>query len=207
MSDLSFSSMFADERKRRSDENDSNDMATKRLCESDDPTEEGVGPSAATATAGGTGDGPRTSSVRETSRKFKTEWLTLFPWAFVDSDAVFCRLCIEMKQKNVFTAGKPVGMRPKKDDFLKHEQGSGHKMALLATSGSVEEDGKTAALNENGNRVPRHHFLQGDFGKNRVVNPFFRLANLQVRWRVMRFWSNIKDKVNWNSVLYHFLDL
>ncbi|KAK4312455.1 hypothetical protein Pmani_016141 [Petrolisthes manimaculis] len=70
------------------------------------------------------------------TRVFKNDWLKVFPWAFVKGNHTFCRPCLMTGQKNVFTSGKPVSFRPKKDDFKKHESISNHKDALQALANS-----------------------------------------------------------------------
>ncbi|KAK3880457.1 hypothetical protein Pcinc_015059 [Petrolisthes cinctipes] len=70
------------------------------------------------------------------TRVFKYDWLKVFPWAFVEGNHTFCRPCLLTGQKNVFTIGKPVSFRPKKDDFKKHESIGNHKEALQALANS-----------------------------------------------------------------------
>ena len=58
----------------------------------------------------------------------------MFPWLVFDEvNKLFtCSTCIKEKKKNVFTRGKSA-LKPKKDDFLKHESQQDHKLAAAAS--------------------------------------------------------------------------
>lgn len=74
-------------------------------------------------------------------RKIRAEWFIDFPWLEVDrySMCFTCKLCKKYKQQGVFTSGKSIA-NPKKDNFFKHEETEGHKLAVLQASGlSLEE--------------------------------------------------------------------
>ena len=68
--------------------------------------------------------------TRDLNRKVKAEWFQAFKWLQYDEkrDVFMCEMCCSTKKSNTFTSGKSAA-RPKRDDFVKHENTRDHKMS------------------------------------------------------------------------------
>ena len=66
---------------------------------------------------------------RDNTRTIKGSWFQEFPWLELNKKdgTMLCKDCIREKKKNIFTVGKSVGEKPKKDDLQKHQKTVDHR--------------------------------------------------------------------------------
>ena len=66
---------------------------------------------------------------RDSTRTVKASWFLEFPWLELNktSGVLLCKDCIREKKKNIFTVGKSMGEKPKKDDLQKHQKTVDHR--------------------------------------------------------------------------------
>ena len=71
----------------------------------------------------------------DSNRHVKAEWFIMFKWLNFNKQAnVFtCKDCIWANKINIFSKGK-LALKPKKDDFIKHEKLPDHQDAVKAES-------------------------------------------------------------------------
>ena len=111
----------------------------------------------------GEGEDSEVNNKAMAKRKIRREWFIDFQWLKLDhsTQSFYCVLCRRYQQPGVFTAGKSLS-NPKKDNFAKHEETEGHKIAALQDMGMSEQEAMDV--------VKKDTVVEGD-GKRSDVKP------------------------------------
>ncbi len=82
-------------------------------------------------------------------RKIRHEWFIDYPWLKMDhsTQCFYCALCRRYQQPGIFMTGKSL-INPKKDNFAKHAETDGHKLAVYRDVGMSQEDAVEALKKE-----------------------------------------------------------
>ena len=107
----------------------------KNVCSSDNAvTEESESESSLSPAVPGTINTSRPSACEPPSKKpkrdFKEEWRAEFPWIVFDRNTMFCKICIDTKQKNTFTVSGSTNFQ---QSALKDHAKSKRNLLSLAT--------------------------------------------------------------------------